>query len=93
MTLTDRALESSDESDVIKFAKVHGWWIAKFVSPGLRGVPDRIFIREGRVLFIELKRNSEEPTVQQLKRHREMRRHGAEVHWVNNLADAFELLR
>jgi len=86
-------LESSIEADAITYAERHGWWIAKFVSPGLRGVPDRIFIRDGRVLFLELKRPGEEPTRQQLKRHREMRAHGAEVQWVDNLADAYELLR
>lgn len=86
-------LESSIESDAITFAKLHGWWVAKFVSPGKRGVPDRIFIRDGRVVFIEFKRGGKEPTVQQLKRHREMRAHGAEVHWVDNLKSAYQILR
>ena len=85
-------LESEIEAEVRLYAKRRGWWVAKFVSPGLRGVPDRIFIRNGRVIFIELKRNGKEPTTQQLKRHREMREHGARVYWSDSLDDCMEIL-
>lgn len=91
--LDDAPLESSIESDAIAYAEKRGWWVAKFVSPGRRGVPDRIFIRDGRVLFIEFKRPRKEARTQQQKRHREMREHGAEVHVIDNLADAYALLR
>lgn len=85
--------ESDIEGKAVTFAKAQGWWVAKFVSPGLAGVPDRLFIRGGRVLFIEFKKKNEEPSVQQAKRHRDMRAHGAEVHWVSNLKQAYDLLR
>jgi len=91
--LDDVPLESSVEGDAIDYAEKQGWWVAKFVSPGRRGVPDRIFIRDGRVLFIEFKRPGKTAEPQQKKRHREMREHGAEVHVIDNLADAYELLR
>lgn len=84
--------ESKVEKDIRVFAERRGWWVAKFVSPGKRGVPDRIFIRAGVVVFIEVKRPGEEPTRQQLKRHREMREHGATVHTVDNFADATRIL-
>lgn len=87
------ALESKVESETKRYAESRGWWCVKFVSPGLRGVPDRLFIREGRHVFIEFKRPGEEPTEQQYKRHREMRAHGAEVHWTDNLEQAKEILK
>ena len=34
--------------------KLGGLWY-KFVSPGNAGVPDRIAVRDGRVLFVEMK--------------------------------------
>jgi len=85
--------ESDIESDITDFAKVRGWWEAKFTSPGLRGVADRIFIRRGRHIFIEVKRPGEEPTAQQQKRAREMKSHGAEVYWVDSLEQARAILR
>ena len=86
-------LESDIEGDAIKYAKRLGWWVAKFTSPGRRGVPDRVFIRNGVVMFIEFKRLGEPLRTQQAKRIREMREHGAIVHVVDNLKDAYELFR
>lgn len=86
-------LESSVEGDACDYAKTRGWMVFKFVSPGRKGVPDRLFIRDGRHLFIEFKRLNNEARRQQEKRHREMREHGAEVYVVDNLKDAYELLR
>jgi len=89
----DDILESSVEGDAMKFAILRGWWEAKFVSPNQRGVPDRLLIRAGRVIFIEFKKFGKEPTRQQLKRHREMREHGAEVFVVDTLQEAKEILK
>lgn len=50
------------ENDVEKYlnqqAKKNGWLSLKFVSPGNKGVPDRILIAPwGDLFFIELKRD------------------------------------
>lgn len=87
-------LEAKVEVEIKRYAEAKGWWCVKFVSPGLRGVPDRLFIRRGRHVFIEIKRpDGKPPTAQQLKRHREMRAHGAEVHWVDAVDAAKEILK
>ena len=85
--------ESDIERAITHAAAKLGWWQCKFVSPGLRAVPDRLFIRKGRHVFVEVKRPGEVPTAQQNKRHKEMRSFGAEVHWVDNLESAIEILR
>jgi hypothetical protein len=85
--------ESAVESDIVDFAEIRGWWAAKFVSPGLNGVTDRLFIRRGRHVFMEVKRPGEEPTTQQHKRMRDMKAHGAEVYWVDSLEQARAILR
>ena len=59
------------ERKLVKHCKERGILCYKFVSPGCRGVPDRLLIRNGRVLFLELKSERMEPTTLQ---HREMDR-------------------
>ena len=47
--------ESSIELQVNRYAKKLGWLVYKFVSPNQRGVPDRIYIKDGKMFFIEFK--------------------------------------
>lgn len=91
--MTNLPLESELERKGNEFAERRGWFVCKFTSPGLRAVPDRIYGRKGRVVFIEWKRDGKEPTKQQLKRHKEMREHGMEVYWVDSYERACEILQ
>ena len=47
--------ESLIEKKVCEHAKSLGWLVFKFKTANHRGVPDRIFMRDGIVLFIEFK--------------------------------------
>lgn len=87
-----KELEIEIEEPACAFAEMRGWMQTKFVTPSGRAWPDRIFIRKGRVIFIEFKRPGEEPTVTQLRRHRQIREHGVEVFWTDNLAEAKRIL-
>ena len=84
--------ESKVEKQIREYAQATGWWVAKFTSPGLAGVPDRIFIRAGLVLFMEVKRRTTKPTKQQALRMKEMKEHGAIVTWVSSFEEAKEWL-
>ncbi|AAQ63368.2 endonuclease [Burkholderia phage BcepNazgul] len=84
--------ETRIEDQTNDWAKANGWFVAKFVSPGQRGVPDRMYIRSGIVVFIEFKRKDAEPKRHQYNKHDEMRRHGAYVHWADNHEDAIRIL-
>lgn len=90
---TPKKLESAIESAACKKARLRGWLVYKFVSPAQRGVPDRMFIKKGRILWIEFKAPGEEPTSLQEIKMREMIDAGAEVHWVDNVEAALEILR
>lgn len=59
----------------------------KFVSPSQNGVPDRILMHKGHVLFVELKAPGESPRPDQLAVHRIMLAHGIKVF----VADSTEL--
>lgn len=78
--------ESKIEREGSDWAEADGWLQFKFVSPGTTAVPDRLYIKNGFVVFGEWKRPGEEPTPQQYKRMKEMKKHGAIVFWWDNLA-------
>jgi Holliday junction resolvase len=84
--------ESKVEKAIREYAEATGWWQAKFVSPSKKAVPDRVFIRGGIVLWMEVKRPDEEPTAQQYHRIKEMKEYGAIVCWVDNFESAKEWL-
>ena len=60
--------ESNVEQYLVRKMKEAGGLCYKFVSPGCDGVPDRICIYRGQVIFVELKRPGEMP--RKLQRHR-----------------------
>lgn len=78
-------LESSVEASIVAYAKRQGVWTRKFTSISTRGVPDRIFLFKGRVLFLEIKRPGGVPTALQLHTMSEMLNNGATVHWVDSV--------
>lgn len=49
-------LEKTIEQAVVNYAKKLGFLTFKFSSPSNRGVPDRIFIKKGKIFFIEFKK-------------------------------------
>ena len=48
-------LESKIEKQCVNWAKDNGWLSFKFVSPCNRGVPDRMFLKQGKTVFVEFK--------------------------------------
>lgn len=85
--------ESVIEHDSMKYAERMGWWEVKLMKCSKNGMPDRLLMRNGRVIFIEFKRPGEEPDKQQRKRHAEIRAHKIEVYVVDRVDDAVEILR
>ena len=55
----------------------------KFTSPGNAGVPDRVVIHEGRVIFVELKRPGGEPRPLQIAVAKKMKNAGAFVYCIS----------
>lgn len=85
--------EATIERAIYKEAKADGWTVYKLKFLDTNGAPDRLFGKGGRAVLIEFKAPGEEPTRQQAKRHRELRDDfGFEVHWVDNLTDARNVL-
>ena len=86
-------LEKDIERPAKDYAKHRGWFVCKLMKCDINGMPDDLFIRNGQVMFIEFKSEIGQPTPQQLRRHREIRKHGIPVHVCNDLESAKALLR
>lgn len=77
--------ESKVEKHICKYATTLGWLTYKFVSPGKRGVPDRIFLRDGLCIFIEFKATNKSPTRVQSRRLGEIKYAGFAARWINTI--------
>ncbi|MEW6957081.1 VRR-NUC domain-containing protein [Trueperella pyogenes] len=64
----------------------------KLVSPGTNGVPDRICIMRGRVVFVELKAPGRQPRPIQARRIRQLRDRGMSVLVVDSTDGIREVL-
>lgn len=83
--------ESYIEKKVVAFAVSLGWLSYKWKSANRRGVPDRLFFKDGRLIIIEFKAPGEEPTKKQLKVHERLRKQGFEVYVIDNVEDGKEI--
>ena len=84
--------ERDIEAKVVKWAKANHFLTYKFVSPSQRGVPDRIFIRDGFVIFIEFKAPGKQPTPLQAHTIKKMRDEDCRVYVFDNAEDAIAKL-
>jgi hypothetical protein len=85
-------LEKTIEKNVTKYAKDKGWLSFKFVSPSNRGVPDRIFMKGGRTIFIEFKASGKKPTKLQWRRIEQIEKAGLAVFVVDSVEDGREII-
>jgi hypothetical protein len=84
--------ESSIEAAAVAYAKKRGWWQMKVMRASVRGIPDRWFIRDGALLVIEFKSERGRLSDHQSRRIEELRQQNVDVHVVDNIEQAKELL-
>lgn len=83
--------ERDIESGLRRQVKKMGGKFMKFTSPGNDGVPDRIAtLPDGRVWFIELKREGEEPTAIQKWQMEQLRALGCNVALITGKQEAID---
>jgi hypothetical protein len=78
-------LEKQIEAKVCDYAKTKGMMVYKFTSPARAAVPDRMFIKNGRVFFIEFKRGGQKATEAQEREHHRLRQQAINVFVVDNV--------
>jgi len=84
--------ESYIELKIRHHAEIRFCLTYKFSSPSRRGVPDRIFIHKGNVMFVEFKRLGKKPSRLQQYTIDAMRKMGADVHVIDNIVDGKKLI-
>lgn len=83
--------EETVERRLVELARRHGGIARKWVSPGVRGVPDRIVILPGgRVFFVEVKRPGGKPRADQVVQLNQLRQLGCDVYVVDDADKFFE---
>lgn len=85
-------IESDIERWMRQKIRERGGLFYKFTSPGNDGVPDRILVWRGRVIFIELKQERGRLSRMQELQIERLREHGADVRVVYGRAQAEKLV-
>lgn len=81
------ALEAVVEAEVSRYAMSQGVMTLKLNVSGRRGWPDRIYLWRGKTIFIEFKREGEQPRKLQEFIHGQLRGNGFEVYVVDALGE------
>lgn len=82
---------ASNRTTLEKAVEAIGGLCWKFTSPGTAGVPDRICIHRGRVIFVELKAPGRLPRPIQRRRIQQLTDHGMDVIIVDSIKGAKEV--
>ena len=88
-----RLLEGTSRHRIIEAARCKRWFATTIKSDSMNGIMDCVFIRDGRTVWMETKRDGEMARRQQAHRAQEMRDHGAEVYVVDSFEQAMEILK
>lgn len=76
--------EKSIEQELVRAVRTAGGLCAKWVSPGLDGVPDRIVLMPGgRLAFVEVKAPGKKPRILQLRRKKQLEALGFRVYVID----------
>ena len=84
--------EKAIERQHVKEAKANGWLVRKAVFVGSKGAPDRMYIKNGRVVFLEWKAPKRGPTELQWSQIKELREAGVVAEYVDSIEIAHAVL-
>jgi Holliday junction resolvase len=76
--------ESEIQSKIIKNHKESGWLAIKLIQTNTNGIPDLLLIKEGQVVFVEVKSQYKKPTPLQEYVHGQLRKAGVNVFVANS---------
>ena len=85
--------EGQVEDYLVEQAELRGCLCYKWVSPGRRGVPDRILIGHGKVIFVELKSSVGRLSKSQQLMIPRLREHGADVRVIRSRGEVDALMK
>lgn len=80
--------ESKIEKTSRLIAEKHGWFQVKIEKASINGFPDRLFIKNGRTVYVEFKNDNGRLRPEQDRVITQMREHGAEVYVISTKEEA-----
>lgn len=83
--MTSDFRESDIEAAVTRRAEALGWLSFKWVSPGNRGVPDRLYFKNGKTIMVEFKTPSGRLSALQKAQIKRLRAAGIPVYVINSI--------
>ena len=72
-------LEKQIQTRIKAALEKQGWVVIRPVSVAKSGYPDLWCLKNGKVVFVEVKKEGEKPTALQIHRHKELREMGFKV--------------
>jgi Holliday junction resolvase len=72
-------LESKIQSSIRTHLERQGWFVTKLLQTSTNGIPDLMALRQGKVVFIEVKQPGRKPSPLQEYRIGQLRKEGFEV--------------
>ena len=92
--VVDKMREREIEKKLVIETKARGGMAAKFTSPGMNGMPDRLVLMPGgRMGFVELKAPGKKPRLVQELRMRQLRRLGFKAYVIDGTEQIDYVLR
>ena len=85
--------ESTIERKCTLFARQQGWFQVKIEKASIRGIPDRLYIRDGKTVYVEFKNAVGRLSEEQVRVIAQMREHGAEVYVISSMEEANAIFR
>ena len=80
--------ESSIERKCKLLAQQKGWFQVKIEKTSVRGFPDRLFIRDGKTMYVEFKNEVGRLSDEQVRVIAQMRERGADVYVISSMEEA-----
>lgn len=86
--------EAYVQSKLLTGLESRGWWARKITSPSRNGIPDVVCARDGRVIWIEVKRDGDRkgPTRDETREMHVMSEHGLECRVVTGRNEVNDIL-
>ena len=76
MKHSSRKSEAQIQAEIVKELRRQGWLVNKLIQTTLNGTPDLICHKDGRTVYIEVKRPGQKSRPLQDYRHRELAKYG-----------------
>lgn len=84
--------ESIIQSKIKTKLEAAGWLVTKLIQTSTNGITDLMALKDGQVVFIEVKQPGSKPTTLQLYRHEQLRNKGFAVVVAYSITDINHLL-